>query len=477
MPIPRTIIEEDDADVVRHVADEPVQDPTPAPARRFSVSGHGDDDARRLHPNTATMREGMGAYWFAAAPSSQERSRVSLNFGLGRADRLLRELVVPQLGKIWFVRQLSWAVAAIGLRERLAGTINTKASAISHGLEALGCKLEWTENPDSDRLLGKRAFSRDEDLWLFEQLKMRKHYVQNTHRQAATRTIRDEGGLGLATGSRFDAYELTTNGQELAFAFLNQPVGKGGGKLRTRLEAWINGDDIGVSATLRQAVAPSHPSERECHLVRARMFGVAGEPCERRRNAAAALGHGRELRDMREVASRLRADGHVAHAEDVVAAQAFGTMIDRTRDLAALVSRRVDESKTGWPLPEAPGDLEIKSAVAALRSAGATFLKNADSAHFVESRSRVFARALETAISDVVQTVARATSEVFSVADDRVMRGPLFRIVESSAAMREAIHSNATDEGADALEPDGTHQTFRLANLHALVRDLEGKTS
>lgn len=85
----------------------------------------------------------MGSYWFAAAPSRQERTRISLNFGLGRAERLFNERVVPGLGRVWFVRQISWPVSAIALRERLRGTINTKASAISHGLEALGCKLEW----------------------------------------------------------------------------------------------------------------------------------------------------------------------------------------------------------------------------------------------------------------------------------------------------------------------------------------------
>jgi len=416
----------------------------------------------------------MGAYWFAAAPSKQERSRVTLNFGLARADRMLRERVVPELGKIWFVRQLSWAVAAVALRERIR--TNTKASAISHGLEALGCKLEWNNNPDSERILGKRAFGRDanDDVWAFEQLKTRKHYVQNTHRQAATRTMRDEGGLGLATGPRFDAYKLTTTGSELAGAFLDQPVGKGGGKVRVRLEAWISGDDVDPSSTLYRAVAPSCPSERERELVRARTFGVTGEACERRVHAAQALGHGQKLLEMLEVAARLRKAGHIAHANDVVAAHSFGMMIDRSRDVAAIVSRRVDESKVGWPIAEVIGDKEIKTGVAALKSSAAVFLEKAETAKFDESSSRLFARALDKPVGDVVQTVARATSEVFSVADNRIMRGPLFRPVESSSAMREAIEAN--EDGADAAEPDSTHQTFRLANLHALTRDLEGKT-
>ena len=421
----------------------------------------------------------MGAYWFAAAPSRQERSRVSLNFGLGRADRLLRERVVPELGRVWFIRQLSWPVAAIALRERLRGTTNAKSSAISHGLEALGCKLEWHKSPDGERILGKRAFGRDggDDVWTFDKLKTTKHYVQNTHRQAAARTIRVEGGVGLAAGSRFDSYALTTNGQELADAFLDQSVGKGGGKVRVRLEAWIRGDEIDGSSTLRHAMAPSYPSQRERELVHARIFGVTGDACERRLHAAEALGHGRELREMVEVAARLREAGHIVHADDVVAAHSFGMMIDRARDLAALVSTRVDEAKLGWSLAEATRDTGIKNAVKALTASGAVFLKKAETAKFDEPRSRAFVRALEKEISEVVASVARATSEVFSVAENRVMRGPLFRIVESSTAMREALEKKDTEDGADALEPDRTHQTFRLANLHALARDLEGKPS
>lgn len=417
----------------------------------------------------------MGAYWFAAVPSRQERTRISLNFGLGRAERLFNERVVPGLGRVWFVRQLSWPVAAIALRERLRGATNTKASAISHGLEALGCKLEWSKNPDGDRILGKRAFGRDADadVWAFDKLRTTKHYVQNTHRQAASRTIRDEGGLGFASGTRFDTYELTTNGKELADAFLDQPVGKGGGKMGARLEAWIRGDAIESSSTLRHAMAPSSPSDRERELVHARIFGVTGPACERRLHAAHAVGHGLKLREMLEVAVRLRDDGHVEHADDVVAAHSFGMLLDRARDLAALVSTRVDEAKLGWPLAEVTDDKDIKGAVAALQSTGAHFLKHAETAKFDEARSRLFARALDKDVTDVVADVARATSEVFSVAESRVMRGPLFRIVESSAATRQALED--AEDGADAREPDSTHQTFRLANLHALVRDLEGK--
>jgi hypothetical protein len=420
----------------------------------------------------------MGSKWYAAAPSKQERSRITLNFGLGRADRLLRERVVPGLGRVWFVRQLSWSVAALALR----ATTNTKASAIGHALEALGCKLEWNQNPDSERLLGKRAFGRDADneVWAFAKLRTTKHYVQNTHRQAAARTLRAAGGLGFADGARFDAYTLTTTGQQLADAVLDQPVGKGGGKLRTWLEKWILGGEIDATPKLREALAPSYASDEERKLVRARLFHVTevtGDACARRRNAAKVLGHGRDLKDMLEVATGLREAGHIAHADDVVAARAFGTMLDRARDLVALVSERVGETKLGWPLAEASGDKGVKHAVARLKDAGAEFVKLADTPQFIEPKSRAFVRALDQEPPKVVASVAGATFEVFSVAEHRVMRGALFRVIESSDALRRALEQEANEADADAVEPDETNQTFRLANLHALARDLEGKTS
>ena len=184
----------------------------------------------------------MSDYWFAARATSTELRRISLDFGLRRTVRQLQELIVPELGRVWFVRQLSWPVAALALRESLRGRTNARASTISHGLEALGCRLEWQTEPDGDRILGKRAFGRDgNDFWTFHELHSARHYVRNTHRQAATRALRDEGGLGLATGSRFDRLELTRVGEELADAFLEQPVGRGRGTLRAPLEAWILG--------------------------------------------------------------------------------------------------------------------------------------------------------------------------------------------------------------------------------------------
>lgn len=53
--------------------------------------------------------------WFSPAPSAVSFSRLVLDFGLRAADLFFRELVVPELGQVWFVRQLSWPLAAFAL--------------------------------------------------------------------------------------------------------------------------------------------------------------------------------------------------------------------------------------------------------------------------------------------------------------------------------------------------------------------------
>ena len=154
--------------------------------------------------------------WLSPAPDSKSSTRLSLDFGLRSADLYFRDLVVPGLGRIWFARQLSWPLAALALYEELAshGSNAPKATAICHGIEALACKLEYEANSGretrSRRILGTRAFARvgDSEAWSFHRLREASNYVRNTHRQAATRAVRTDGGLGFARGSRFDLLEL-----------------------------------------------------------------------------------------------------------------------------------------------------------------------------------------------------------------------------------------------------------------------------
>ena len=100
-------------------------------------------------------------YWFSPAPSEVTSSRLALDFGLRAADLFFRELVVPELGRVWFVRQLSWPLAALALYEELAslGSNAPKPTAICHGIEALAIYTY-----PAQMLFCKRAFAGLADL-------------------------------------------------------------------------------------------------------------------------------------------------------------------------------------------------------------------------------------------------------------------------------------------------------------------------
>ena len=89
------------------------------------------------------------SHFAIARRCSRPSSRISLDFKLRAADLFFPELVVPELGRIWFVRQLSWPLAALALHEELAshGSNAPKPTAICHGIEALACKLEYLVDP------------------------------------------------------------------------------------------------------------------------------------------------------------------------------------------------------------------------------------------------------------------------------------------------------------------------------------------
>jgi hypothetical protein len=419
--------------------------------------------------------------WFSPVPARVTRSRISLDFGLRAADLFFRELVVPELGRVWFVRQLSWPLAALVLHEELrqrAGAL-WRPTSVAHGLEALACKLEYGAEDDDDRserLLGRRAFGRDEDdvIWSFQRLCQVQHYVQNTHRQAATRTLQTDGGLGLARGPRFDRLELEPAGRGLADAFLDQRVGQGGMSLRKWLLGWLAGERAAGDAvdSVQRALSPDHPSAAECELVRRRLFDTDTPGSERRRHLAKAVGRASEAPDIDDVVvPRLREAGHRAQADDVVAARSFGAVLDRTRGAIAALTFAIESTRVGEKASALATESGVRRALADLRSASKRFLEKADVARVSERTGRQYAHAvIQGADVAVVMDLARRGGELFSVGDGVVRHGSLYRILDGA-------DDEEVEEDAESLEPDRTGRTFRIKNLHALLRDVHGVAS
>ncbi|MCF6156157.1 MAG: hypothetical protein E3K36_13140 [Candidatus Brocadia sp.] len=177
--------------------------------------------------------------WFIPEMEEFETQRALLNLNLNKAIRYYRELVVPGIGGVWFVRQMSWAVAGIQLVQEINSFGPVK---IANAIEALACKLVW-EQDQNQGVRGKRAFNKYRDARSFKEISQPKYYVRIPYRSS---TVRALSGLGLTRGTRFNSMELEPNGLVLAEAFLNQKKGGQGGKsVRNAITDWIGGDEIG----------------------------------------------------------------------------------------------------------------------------------------------------------------------------------------------------------------------------------------
>ncbi|MDA9545187.1 hypothetical protein ACM43_12185 [Bradyrhizobium sp. CCBAU 45321] len=416
-------------------------------------------------------------YWFSPAPSQVSSSRLSLDFELRAADLFFRELVVPELGRIWFARQLSWPLAALALHEDLAshGLSPPKPTAICHGIEALACKLEYFVDPQdpSRRILGRRAFARDaeREVWSFLRLRQGTNYVRNTHRQAATRALRIDGGLGFASGSRFDLLKLEPVGRALANAFLEQRVGKGGTSLRKWLFGWLEGDReiSGWPKTLLQALSPEYATDDERALVRSRLLGTFTPASEKRRRLARAIGRAVDLPSIEDgVVGRLREAGHREQANEVVAARAFGAVLDRARDAVARLTRAVEPGRGGVKLSTLARDSLLKRSIKDLRTASKNYVDKANTAGVNEATSRSFSNAVVAGDdAEAIGILARRSGDVIGIAAGSVTRGSLFRVLDG------ADEASDLEDGAASIEPDRTGRTFRIANLHSLLRDVD----
>jgi hypothetical protein len=423
------------------------------------------------------------SYWYTPAPSELTSSVISLDFDLRAADLFFRELVVPELGRIWFARQLSWPLAALALHEDLAshGSTPPKPTAICHGIEALACKLEYEANSDretrSRRILGTRAFGREDghETWSFHRLRQASHYVRNTHRQAATRALRVDGGLGFASGSRFDLLELEPIGRRLANDFLDQHVGQGGTTLRRWLVGWLGSERELPAAhdSFRRALSPEHPTREEMASVRGRLLDADTRGCkearEKRQRLADAVGRAAEMRDIEsDVVIRLHKAGHHKQANEIMAARAFGAVLDRARDAVARLTRAVEPARGGVRLATLATDPDIRRAFEDLRSATQNYVNRANVAGVNEPTSRAFADAVAAADdAETIRLVVQRAGEVLGLADSSVVRGALFRVVDGAA------EASDLEDGAASIEPDRTGRTFRIANLHALLRDVD----
>ena len=269
--------------------------------------------------------------WFIPEMEEFETQRALLNLNLNKAIRYYRELIVPGIGGVWFVRQLSWAAAGIKLAEEIH---NFRPVKIANAIEAMACKLAWRQDRNQEGLRGKRAFNRYSDAWSFKELSQPKFYVRIPFRSS---TVRALSSLGLTEGSRFNSMELTKNGSCLAEAFLSQKRGK---SIRKAITDWIGGDEIRniVDGLWRDATS----EEKQITLDRL-MTNTNDSLAKSERRACLIKAFGNykkeDVPDLDSVKKHLQPDQVI----EIKTAQAFDALLKTGRDLIYECAEIIDK--------------------------------------------------------------------------------------------------------------------------------------
>jgi hypothetical protein len=203
--------------------------------------------------------------------SWDSRSRIDLTFNLGSAIRYHREMTVPEIGGLRFVRQASWGVAGIQLAKSPENKKRYRAHEIANAIEALGSKIhfvfECNRDKEQYKYLGSRAFGNDWTSFSYQCLKKSSYYVQNTYRQAIVTALRP---LRFCKGSSFfDQMELDRNGERLFKAFLGEnKLSKC--NVNKWLENWVfKNKNYSIGAESYQNVfSPTKASDEEKEIMR-----------------------------------------------------------------------------------------------------------------------------------------------------------------------------------------------------------------
>jgi hypothetical protein len=403
--------------------------------------------------------------WFIPLADDRISQRAFLHLGMASASRYYRELVVPGIGGVWFLRQLSWSVAALRLCEEMAQNTPTR---VAHGIEALANKLAWFQEGESASITGSRAFGHDEEgaQWSFKKLSNPQFYVHNTLRQG---TVRALPALGFTGPGRFNSLTLTEHGAKLADLLLGQPRGgKGGRSVKAALVEWITSNEepgARPSPSLVQGLWRDHVTPEEKALVRDRLRSDSRDstraPGDRRARWMSlfdSLGKVKEL-PIRKLVGRLEA----GQKSQVETAQAYDALLAASQALVHACAAQVEIGR----LLVSDLSLLLAPQIERLRKSADEFLTKSGQSGFLSQDAVTYARRVkETGGStQILGLVAERDGVIVRRAEDQILRGPLFD------RRRLSGDENEEEDGASESlrEPRSTDR--RIEQLYELWRD------
>jgi hypothetical protein len=407
-------------------------------------------------------------------PDAVDAPAVQVDLGLRTPERTLRERVAPGIGHVWFARQLSWSCAALSLHTR----INNRAvsvpapSLIATALEALVTKAALFCREATPRHLGQtqldpRRQEAHRGDWSFTTLCAPERYVQGAHRIAASSTLREDGGLGFARGTRYDTLALQPSGRALGDAFLDQAM-SATDSVGVVLGRWILGDDILACApmTLHAKLGAYGITDDERDVIgQVLVMGddVMGNngAMQRRRALAAVLGPESQCPAVESViVPALHNAGHVGHADDILAARGFSALQEASSNVVRAIGDAMAQDGS-VSFTRALQQWNVREGLDEARAASNVFRMTANRAGFEETSALYFAESVSRAGSAeaALRRILQRVPQTMTMGKSKVTQGAQFHALAAPEG-----------DGYDAVEPDTS--ACGLANYHALLRDL-----
>jgi hypothetical protein len=148
-------------------------------------------------------------------------------------------------------------------------------------------------------------------------------------------------------------------------------------------------------------------------------------------------------------------------------------VLDRARDAVAAMTKALDSERLGLALPILAQDEQVEQSTADLRAAATNYLQATDTAAVNEPYSRRFAEDIRDAENPrILEVLVQRAEGLFALADRIVVWGSSPQIVKPTQDEEGAQDVADLEDGALSLEPDRTGRTFRIKNLHSLLRDV-----
>lgn len=420
----------------------------------------------------------MDMSWGLLGPAVIANERRVRTLGLGAVVRRFNERTVPGIGGVWYGKQL--LIAALGIQvatqARDAG-IRVSNVECANAIEALACwlALKRQHHAPEARLRGSTKLPTDHHMD-FKSVRRKSFYVSQPMRVGTTLAL-PSLGLVRADSQRFNAYELTREGEAVLNAAFSdyRPFNN---ELVAHLLAWVKGRDAGLtSSMLADALSPCTPmAARAGEALRARLIcGAATEDVEDTQRRRAALAWV-ELARLEPTAWRWEAcPAQITpqHWTDMqTGAKLFATRDAALRVLNALETQVSGTSNEVLSLRSTPS-IQLAAAISLLRVNAKSFLEMTH----VDREAESFCReCVQDSDANLLKCLVERDGRVLRLSGTDVRPGSAFRRNPTPTGQNSGTDDNQGPQpsGSDPLAwpQDISH---RIQNLYLLNLDLNGE--